>query len=251
MIPIDSLTIKNDVAYLTEEIGLFGDSYVAVREKEGRILTDEEVSQLPYVAKENRNAGEWQMRNKSAARFISYLRNKSKSTILEVGCGNGWFSHAMAFGSHSVVGLDINVPELEQAARVFKKENLQFVYGDLFAIGDVFKHRFDIIVLNASVQYFEDFDRLFGKLKAFLTPKGEIHIIDSPFYPATEVADAKKRTEEYYKGLGFPEMAQYYFHHSLEAIKDFTFLYRPKNSLWNRALGKKDSPFPWVCFRKS
>ncbi len=240
--------IKNGVVFYTEEENGFSASYLAARDKEGRIVSDTELSLLPNMVKGTRNADEWLLRKKSTKRFIDYIKTKPTISILDVGCGNGWFSNLMALNNNKVIGLDINIPELEQAARVFKKENLQFVYGDLFKIDAPFKNQFNIIVLNASVQYFEDFEALLSQLKKFLTANGEIHIIDSPFYDLNEVAHAKKRTEDYYSKLGFPEMAKYYFHHSIDVIKDFKILHRSKNDIWSKFLGRKDIPFPWVCF---
>ncbi len=238
---------KNNVTYLTKEENGFSSQYLDVRHKEGRVLSDEEVFILPEVLKNNINGREWLLRKKASKRFVDYLNTRPNNSILDVGCGNGWFSNLITINNNSVVGIDINVTELEQAARVFKKENLQFVYGDIFKIDEVFKNKFDIIVLNASIQYFENFNALITKLKTFLNPKGEIHIIDSPFYNDRELSNAKKRTEDYYGQLGFPEMAKYYFHHSIENLKDFKIMYSPKNDFRNKFFGAKDSPFLWTC----
>ena len=113
---------------------------------------------------------------------------------IDVGCGNGWFSNTLTLNNNEVVGLDINSLELEQAARVFKKEKLAFVYGNLFKINEPFINQFDLIVLNASIQYFSDINELVTKLKTFLKPSGEINIIESPFYYKKESIDDKKRT---------------------------------------------------------
>lgn len=120
---------------------------------------------------------------------------------MDIGCGNGWFSNILSKIENSKVGgLDINPIELEQADRVFKKENLQFYYGDIFQIKE-FEKQFDAITLNACVQYFPNFKLLLDKLKSFSTPGGEIHIIDSPFYKNEEISNAKERTYKYFQAL--------------------------------------------------
>ncbi|WP_452226622.1 methyltransferase domain-containing protein [Lacinutrix cladophorae] len=243
------LKTKNKVLYLTEELSSFSNIYIAVREKENRILTDNEVAILPYL-----NRYEWPLREKSTERFIQYISLKKKPlNILDLGCGNGWFSHKIACinASNNILGLDVNKEELEQASRIFKKDNLQFAYGDIFTISKSYKTSFDVITLNGCIQYFQDFNLLLQALVQLLKPNGEIHIIDSPFYKKEELVVAKKRTIQYYTQLGFPEMASHYFHHEIDKLDRFTILYQKKTNVLNKILGKKDSPFSWYRYSKS
>lgn len=239
------------VTYLTAKKEAFSDSYIAIRSKENRVLTDDEVRQLPYTAASNPNANEWKVRQHSSKRFLDYLSNKKDSLhVLDIGCGNGWFSHLMSqIPNTTVVGLDINAIELEQAATVFDAPNLTFVYGDIFEI-ITFQNQFHIITLNACVQYFPNFDTLIHRLKTFLLPHGEIHIIDSPFYTIENLADAQKRSIAYYTNLGFPEMANYYYHHSIEAISEFDILYQPPKNKISKWLSVDYSPFMWLKYSK-
>jgi ubiquinone/menaquinone biosynthesis C-methylase UbiE len=164
-----------------------------------------------------------------------------------VGCGNGWFSGKLAALKNSAVtGADINKTELNQAKRVFSnRSNLCFAEGDLESIE--FDKKFDAIIFAASIQYFPFFDRVMGKALSLLNRKGEIHILDSHFYHHKDLEGAKQRSQLYYKSIGCNEMAGFYFHHSLESLRDFNYklLFNPFNIL-NRAFGKKD-PFLWIC----
>lgn len=241
----------NGVLYLTKNRTSFSTNYISVREKEGRILSDENVKLLPKTNKKNKNYHEWQLRQKSTKRFVSYIKaKKGPLSILDIGCGNGWFTNTLSIISdkNSIIGLDINEYELEQASRVFKAENLEFVYGDLFQITNEYFGKFNIITLNACVQYFDDFEKLIRQLKTFLKPSGEIHIIDSCFYNPPEIESAKKRTKKYYKSVGVPEMSKNYFHHSINKISEFEIMYTPKKSIFKKILGLKDSPFMWLRF---
>lgn len=238
----------NNVYYLTQENPDFSDIYLEVRKKEKRVLTDDEVTRLPYLAR-----NEWPHRIKSTERFANYIiEKKSTSHIAAIGCGNGWFSHKIAevSANNTIIGIDINKMELEQAARVFKKQNLYFAYADIFECADIFKNQLDIIVLNGAIQYFEYLQKLILLLKSFLKPKGEIHIIDSPFYCTSDIIGAKERTKSYYSELGFPEMAKNYHHHDLKHVSNFDVLYKKENSLLDKILGKKDSPFSWYRLTK-
>ncbi|MDN3664295.1 class I SAM-dependent methyltransferase [Algibacter miyuki] len=243
------VTKINSVYYFTPENQVFSECYLKVREKERRLFTDAEVEKLPYSKRY-----EWPLRVKSTTRFTTYLASKNKAlTILDIGCGNGWFSNRIAKVSreNSVIGLDINRDELEQAARVFNSNNLNFVYADIYKVSDIFKMQFDIITMNGAIQYFENFEALIKQLQLFLKPKGEIHIIDSPFYKKNRITNAKERTKAYYTTLGVPKMAKNYHHHNLDNIRNFETLYSPNNKLLNKVLNKKDSPFSWYRFIKT
>lgn len=251
---LNFLYSENGVGYLTAKKTIFSQLYLQVREREQRVLTDEQVARLPQSVPGEVHHKEWRVRRKSTDRFLDYLKKKSAPLqILDIGCGNGWFTHLLASVSkeNKVVGLDINRLELEQAARVFQKENLQFVFGDIFSLTGQFQNRFHLITINASVQYFHDFRKLLSLLKSFLRrDMGEIHIIDSPFYKKADIVAARSRSEKYYSDLGFPEMAEHYFHHSVEEVNDFEVLYRPKKSLLDNLSGRVDSPFKWLCYRQ-
>ncbi|KAB8151963.1 methyltransferase domain-containing protein [Kordia sp. TARA_039_SRF] len=195
------ITQQEGVYYLTPEDAGFSKHYLAVREKENRILTDADVRKLPFL-----NRDEWPYRVKSTERFINYIATKKQpQTILTIGCGNGWFSNKIAEVSseNAIIGLDVNREELEQAARVFKKDNLYFIYADIFKIPASFHGKFDSITLNGAIQYFKDFEGLMQLLQSFLTENGEIHIIDSPFYKTNEIAAAKNVRKRIMKILVF------------------------------------------------
>ncbi|EDP97367.1 methyltransferase domain-containing protein [Kordia algicida OT-1] len=239
---------QQNVYYLTPEDTGFSKYYLAVRKKEERILKDVEVRKLP-----NLDRDEWPYRIKSTARFTNYIAAKNDGLqILTLGCGNGWFANKIAEVStkNEVIGLDVNREELEQAARIFRAKNIRFVYADIFKASELFEAQFDIITLNGAIQYFEDFDGLMQLLKSFLKPKGEIHIIDSPFYKSTEIAAAQERTKEYYTTLGVPEMANHYYAHDENLLQNFDTLYTYKRNIIYKILGKKDSPFSWYRFKK-
>ena len=222
--------------------------YLSARGKEQRIYSNEEIALLPDVAVSHQYYKEWQVRKASAARLINYLKRKDKPlAILEVGCGNGWLSAAMSkIKNSAVTGIDINEVELQQAKETFKSvPNVHFVATDIES-HLLKKKSFDVIVFAASLQYFSS---LFDVLKialSLLSKEGEIHIIDTHFYKPDEVASARQRTEEHYSSLGFPALANHYFHHSITDLKPFNYkiLFNPY-CLLNRYVGRKN-PFYWI-----
>jgi SAM-dependent methyltransferase len=226
---------------------LFEESYNQVRSKEGRIYTDETLRMLPDLPVNHRYYGEWTVRKRSSLRLIRYLASKNKSQhIVEIGCGNGWLCHRLSLISGArVTGQDINLMELQQAARVFGgASNIRFISGDLYSEGFA-ELGADVIVFAASIQYFPSLEKTLQWSLQQLVPGGEIHILDSPFYEPGEVSGAKKRALDYFGAMGFPEMAQYYFHNTRAALGPFNprLLYNPR-SLGSRILRRKN-PFPW------
>lgn len=230
----------------------FKDLYFNLRQKEGRIYSDEEVAALPAIAITHPHFKEWKIRERSAYKLVHYLAGKrSPLKILEVGCGNGWLSYRLSFIPGSkVTGLDINAAELRQAQRVFNTvPGLQFLYAGIDA-GILKEVRFDTIILAACIQYFPFLPLLLGDLFRLLNPGGEIHLLDSPFYKATEVMAARERSANYYRDMGFPGMASHYFHHEETVLNGFDcqVLYRP--SAFHSLFLNSKNPFPWFCIQK-
>ena len=212
------------------------------------IYTDKEVALLPRQGNSHPPYPEWAGRDASSRRLVRYLSKYKKAAgILEIGCGNGWFSHLLAeIPGSEVTGLDINFTELQQAARVFSDDpNLNFIHGDIRSgiLGD---RTFDIIIFAATIQYFPSLKKILHLTLAYLKPGGEIHVTDSHLYKPEEIPTEKNRTLAYYTSLGYPEMADFYYHHSITDLRSFhhDWLHRP-HSMMSRFLGIKN-PWPWV-----
>lgn len=238
------------IAHNVEES--FEQQYLSLREKEQRIYSDEEVFQLPDISRQHPHYNEWQCRKESAKRLRNYFEKRSSLLkILEVGCGNGWLSHYLAYiPGCSVTGTDVNFQELQQASRVFSHiPNLKFAVGGIEAKGTE-GLAFDFIVFASSIQYFPSLAETIWLAQHKLKPGGEIHILDTPFYKEDEVNLARQRTEEYYQRTGFPGMANFYYHHTIDSLQGLPhrILYEP--SFFNRHFLQKKSPFPWIQIPK-
>lgn len=222
------------------------ENYFQVRQKEGRILADEEVILLPQVRPGNPYQKEWKVRTISLNIIVNYLRshqNQSSAKLLEIGCGNGWLCNRLFQAGFDVSGLDVNTRELEQAARLFP--SIPFYYADVFHAPELGKY--DVILLVASLQYFSDPQKLIQHLKQnHLNQSGRIIIGDTLFYTQNQKDAAKKRTLNYYTSLGFPEMAEFYFHHNKDFLREFSFTTLKKNTIFEKigAFFKKEKhPF--------
>ncbi|MBK6833235.1 MAG: class I SAM-dependent methyltransferase [Bacteroidetes bacterium] len=238
----------HQLIYLSDpkEFKHLNELYIKVRGKEKRLLSDAVVAKLPFIKKQDSvYFKEWKARSYSFSRLNNYLQKKEKPLhILDLGCGNGWLAANLATTKiFTVTGLDVNEEELQQANRVFQKPNLTYCFGDIFK--NIFPEKtFDIIVLNACVQYFGDLSILIGQLFYYLKSGGEIHIIDTPFYTSEEIEFAKKRSLNYYSSLGFPEMTEQYYHHQLNDLSKFNYTILRKSNFLTQIKSKINGDVP-------
>lgn len=243
---------KNGVLFQPGIGNRFESAYLEVRNREGRLYSDEEVKQLPEF--KSRHQQEWAVRKRSFQRLLPYLTSRRPATIMEVGCGNGWLIHGLSH-VHGIecCGVDINEAELQQACRVFcPRQNLFFVKGDVCSplFGDL---RLDAIILASSLQYFDDLSGTLTILQSLLTKGGEIHILDTPWYERDEIAAAAGRSEQYFGRHQNDAMKEFYHHHSWSDLKSLPYRveFDPRN--WRNRLKnlfQQESPFPWIVIPK-
>lgn len=194
-------------------------AYNSTRAKEGRLLKDAIVQDLPFSGSLTAQAPEWRVRERSMLRLLKHFaRSGSELRVLEIGCGNGWLSARVTEAGHVVTAMDIHSEELDQARRVFTGSGIDWQLGDpmehVFPAGS-----FDRIVFAASLQYFADVPLLFAHIRPWLSLKGEVHVVDSVLYPNRQAAMlAQERSVAYFAKLGTPEMARFYHHHTKDEI---------------------------------
>lgn len=169
--------------------------YFEVRNKEGRILSDSELATLPIASLDNPHKKEWDIRHNNFKRLRNYLNKYPKPLkILDIGCGNGWLANQLHQLGHIITAVDLNMSELLQAERVFgKSETLHWIYADILN-EDIHVANYDIIILAASCQYFNDLNLLTNRLLSFIKHNGEIHLFDSIFYNTDAIHTATKRS---------------------------------------------------------
>lgn len=229
----------------------FEQCYIKIREREGFLFSDQQVRMLPQVSQRDPNYSKWRMRQKSTSRLLKYLTSHADqhNLILDLGCGNGWFSHKIATQvSCRVEAWDVNQTEIKQAQRVFQLNKLNFEVKNIFDNG--INQKFDFIILNSVLQYFQHAPTVIKRLLSLLKPHGEIHVLDSPFYTDLTILDAQKRSLAYFQQAGVSEMANHYFHHNFDDLHIFNpvLLYDP-NTVFNKILRNVihfDSPFLWI-----
>lgn len=243
-----STNLQNGVNYITPPKEDFEEVYIAVRTKENRVHDDEFVKTLPNISKHHPHYGEWQKRKWTLDNFTKYLKGKTYKHILEIGCGNGWFSSQISKYSEHVTGLDVGKVELEQAARCLGSESVQFICCSDWSLLPA--STYDMIVFNASLQYFDVNEQFWSNIKRILTANGEVHILDTPIYSKEEIKAANQRSKVYFENLQQPTATKFYKHLSWEnfPVKK-EVLYTPNR--FRMKLNKKLSPFPWIKLKSS
>ena len=206
---------------------------------------------LPFIDIGHPHHKEWMVRKRSAMSLLGYIQQKAAAPqILEVGCGNGWLSMQMAsIPGSRVTGIDINGPELDQAARVFgHADNLDFMELSLDA-PELADKKFDFIVFAATIQYFPNLKKIINLALEHLTLLGEIIITDTRFYPRKEIAAARQRSLDYFRNIGMAGMAAYYFHHCTDDLEGFQYrIVHEPDSLRNKLALIRD-PFHRIIIK--
>ncbi|MBK8502385.1 MAG: class I SAM-dependent methyltransferase [Saprospiraceae bacterium] len=248
-------TGSSKVFHISEEESDFSHVYLATRSRENRLYSDDIVRQLPNIPNDHPHFNEWRLRVQPMKRVLQELSSGSCKHILDLGCGNGWFSSQMASNKQlDITGADINLVELEQAARLFSAQNCRFVYWNIFE-KDKAGRKFDVITLDSCLQYFESPKKLITRLLEILQPTGSIFIWDTPIYRGTEVDEAERRSSDYFARLGKSDMNDFYHHHTWDDLAGFYYFlgYNPSTvfSKVKRKFLANDSPFPWIIIPRS
>jgi ubiquinone/menaquinone biosynthesis C-methylase UbiE len=238
---------ENGVYFLTAPKSDFEEVYLHVREKENRLLEDELVTKLPFLPSQHLHYSEWRKRQFTLKKFLKYKTGKKFQKILDIGCGNGWFTNQISSKTELTIGLDVGKEELEQAARCFEKDNLFFTCcSDLTLLP---KNSFDLITFNASIHYFDLTPDFWENLNRLMTEFGEIHILDSPIYYQRDQEEAKKRSEHYFENIGEKDANSYYHHLIWNYLPSgYSIFYRPKK--WKLKIFRNRSSFSWLMVQK-
>lgn len=219
----------------------FEESYLALREKEKRMFSDEQVRKLPFLENHPLEK-EWQLRQKSTKKLLKTVQKTGLKYWWEIGCGNGWFSNQLSkLPNIKALGTDVNETELKQAARLFSSSDLCFAYCQK---AEDFPKEIvvDGIIFNACIQYFSE-PQLFITSCRKHFPNARVFILDSPIYKNEESAQlAAKRTQDYYQEMGHPELTSFYHHHTWKSFNQVKIISKPSKIA--SLIGFAVNPFP-------
>ncbi len=93
--------------------------------------------------------------------FVSKVNNTD--SVLDIGCGVGYLAYDIASKAKKVVGIDFSVPNIDNARSQYKRDNLDFVLGDVTTYD--FKGQFDKLVLSNVLEHIADRVALLKKIR--------------------------------------------------------------------------------------
>lgn len=91
--------------------------------------------------------------------------------ILDVGCGAGFLTSALAERGHQVTGVDASVATLEMARQRDPLGRIQYVQGDAYAL-DFADHSFDVVTAMDFLEHVSDPKRVLDEVRRVLKPGG-------------------------------------------------------------------------------
>jgi len=122
--------------------------------------------------------------------LIQWLDPKPGERVLDVGCGDGFYDHAIARSGAQVVGIDINERRLAAARKRNAMERTEFRFMDAEAM-DLPDQSFDKVVSFCVIEHFSREQRVLEHIQRVLKPGGMLFIsADSLSNP--EITEAER-----------------------------------------------------------
>jgi SAM-dependent methyltransferase len=116
--------------------------------------------------------------NEHLARYAFACRLARHKRVLDIACGMGYGSAALAALAAQVVGLDVSAEAAAQAHATYRAENLRFLAAPAQAIP--FRDAsFDLIVAFEVIEHLQDWPALLAEAHRLLAPGGQF-IVSTP-----------------------------------------------------------------------
>ena len=107
-----------------------------------------------------------------ASLLLEQLNGDSPKSILDIGCGTGWYTKRLSekYPNSVIQAIDISPNMIEYAKKIRNIENINFTVGDAEKVE--FTEDFDLITSNATLHWFSDFPSALFKFSELLTSEG-------------------------------------------------------------------------------
>lgn len=245
-----------------EEHRSFLEEYRNIREHEGRGSNDPAFYlRLPDGDFIGQRAQEWKVRGQSLAWLRNYLADKGKPlSILDAGAGNCWLTRYITEWGHSAVALDINDDDHDGlgAGRHYIEHlpvHFRRVVAD-FSQLPFEANSFDVVIYNGALHYAPDIAQAIAEGIRCLKPKGELILIDTPFYHDQSSGEKMLAERERIGRAGYLTY-QLLKDSAVQCDADVEFYERPvmllqsvKQWVAERVRGREFAAMPWVILRK-
>ncbi|MBU0976301.1 MAG: class I SAM-dependent methyltransferase [Patescibacteria group bacterium] len=104
--------------------------------------------------------------------FLGDLKGK---TILDAGCGNGYWSGKMAKEAKKVIGVDFTKELIDIARLKFSAPNLEFITNDLRRL-NIPDNKFDVVLCNMALIDVDGLNKAVGEMARVLKTGGNLVI---------------------------------------------------------------------------
>ena len=94
------------------------------------------------------------------------------SSVLDLGCGEGYGSAILASAAASVVGIDVDARAIEHCVANYSEENLQFLQGSALDLTDLEEGGFGAVVCFEVIEHLAEQEQLLDQIDRVLAPDG-------------------------------------------------------------------------------
>ena len=155
--------------------------YETVRRFEGRFSAEAAYYRaLPFQDLSRRFSADWKIRATSF-RLLEKILSR-KSSVLDLGAGNGWLSNRLSLAGHEVSAVDLLV-NAEDGLGAWKYYETKFTPVQAeFMFLPFPAASADVVIFNASLHYAESYEQTLAESLRVLQPNGLLVVMDSPVY---------------------------------------------------------------------
>lgn len=142
--------------------------------------------------------------NPIVSKFLGNLKGKS---VLDAGCGNGYWSRKMARKAKRVIGIDFTEKLIKVAKSKSPVSNLEFAIDDLRKLS-LSDHEFDVVLCNMALMDVDGLEEAVGEMTRVLNIGG--NLIISIIHPCFENPPNTSSLENK-KGEKIGRLVKHYF----------------------------------------
>ena len=107
--------------------------------------------------------------------LIDIIKPSGRELVLDIGCGTGFFSHALARSVKKVVGID-PAPDMIAAAAKQRSANVSFLVGDAMKLPPL-KEKYNLALMVMMIQNVSDMGAAFSEAARNLLPGSQLIIV--------------------------------------------------------------------------
>ena len=146
------------------------------------------MAKLPgfFEGTEMPTAGWWEALWPDPAKVVNAVGIRAGMSVVDLCCGDGWFTLPMASMARHVVAIDIDAGQLEAARRRLTEHgvtNCDFVAGDAYALARLTPWPVDFVFMANAFHGVPDQPRLARAVAAALRPAGRFAIVNWHQHP--------------------------------------------------------------------